>query len=67
MTLSKAEIARRLSPKAAHNEDRIVVTPLIDTKEQLGRVEIDLRLGSQFYYFQRTLSGISQPFKAKRF
>jgi len=62
MTLSREEITRRLNPTLTKpDEDRIVVTPLLDMNDQVGRVEIDLRLGSQFILFKEHFQGSLNP------
>ncbi len=64
MTLSKTEILRRLNEKkTTPDEDRIVITPLLDKEDQIGRVEIDLRLGSQFIIFKEHFQGSLAPQK----
>jgi dCTP deaminase len=62
MTLSKAEIIRRIDPiRSTIDKDRIVVTPLLDADDQIGRIEIDLRLGSQFIIFREHFQGSLDP------
>lgn len=64
MTLGREEIIRRLNPSLTKpDEDRIVVTPLLDINDQIGRVEIDLRLGSQFILFKEHFQGSLNPIK----
>lgn len=62
MTLSKEEILNRLNPnKTKPDLNRIVVTPLLDKTDQIGRVEIDLRLGCQFVVFKEHFQGVMNP------
>jgi dCTP deaminase len=62
MTLSKEEIIRRLDPKSSeYDKDRIVITPLLDKEDQIGRVEVDLRLGGQFIIFKEHFQGTLNP------
>jgi dCTP deaminase len=64
MTLSREEIIRRLNPTLTKpDEDRIVVTPILNINDQIGRVEIDLRLGSQFILFKEHFQGSLNPIK----
>lgn len=61
MTLSDTDIISRLSPKAAFREERIVVTPILDTDDQISSSGIDLRLGTQFIIFKTHLHGSLNP------
>lgn len=64
MTISISEIKRRLDPRVTnYDEDRIVITPLIDKQDQFGRVEVDLRLGHQFIIFKEHFQGSLSPFR----
>ena len=66
MTLSKNEIIRRLNPSlTSYDLDRIVVTPILNKEDQIGRVEIDLRLGCQFIIFKEHFQGSLNPIKLK--
>jgi len=44
-------------------DDRLVVTPLLDRRKQIGPASIDLRLGTQFLLLRRTLEGGLDPGK----
>lgn len=55
--LSKEEILERLQ---AENEDRLVVTPLVDDK-QVSEGSIDLRLNTEFIVTKRTKFGSIDP------
>jgi dCTP deaminase len=64
MTLSLEEIKRRLNRNLTYyDKDRIVVTPIFDKDDQLGRVEIDLRLGHQFIIFKEHFQGSLNPYR----
>jgi len=64
MILSREEIIRRLNPTLTKpDQDRIVVTPLLDINDQMGGIEIDLRLGSQFILFKEHFQGSLNPFE----
>jgi dCTP deaminase len=68
MTLSISEIKRRLDPRRTNaDEDRIVITPLIDKDDQFGRVEVDLRLGHQFIIFKEHFQGSLSPFSLSQY
>ena len=47
--LSKKELMNRLNNES---DDRIVVTPILDNKSQIGEAGIDVRLGNQFIRFK---------------
>lgn len=62
MTLGKKEILKRLDPiQSEMDKNRIVITPLLDPEDQIGRVEVDLRLGYQFIIFKEHFQGTLNP------
>ena len=62
MTLTKKEILRRLNPTTSTpDENQIVITPLLSLDDQVGRVEVDLRLGCQFIIFKEHFQGSLSP------
>ncbi len=62
MTISKSEILRRLNPESTDpDQSQIVITPLLDMEDQVGRVEVDLRLGGQFIVFKEHFHGALNP------
>lgn len=61
MPLSKNEIISRISPSSKYRKSRIIVTPLLDPKDQIGTSGIDLRLGKQFILFKSHLQGSLKP------
>lgn len=62
MPLSKNEIISRISPHSSkYGKSRIIVTPLLDPKDQIGTSGIDLRLGKQFILFKSHLQGSLKP------
>lgn len=63
MTLTKKEIKQRLRPGSKVDQDRIVVTPILDIDDQLGSTGIDVRLGKQFILFKDHLYGSLNPKK----
>ena len=68
MTLGKNEILRRLTPGQSEIDiDRIIVTPLLDPDDQIGRVEIDLRLGYQFIIFKEHFQGSLNPYRLQTY
>ena len=56
--LSKEEITRRLKSK---DKDKLVVTPLIDDKNQISAGSIDLRLNTEFIVTRRTKFTLLDP------
>lgn len=61
MTISRPEILRRLNPnETTINVDRIVITPMLE-QDQVGVVEIDLRLGRQFIILKEYLQSRLSP------
>lgn len=58
-TLSRHRIESRL---AAEGEKRLVVTPILSTK-QFGDISVDLRLGNQFIVFRMHMGELLNPFK----
>jgi dCTP deaminase len=57
--LSKKELNDRLYTN--NNDKKIVVTPMIDKKEQLGDFSIDVRLGCDFVVFKKTKFSALEP------
>jgi len=57
MVLSDQDIAKALKEK------RIVITPAIDTKTQLGSCSVDLRLGNVFRVFEHSKKPFIDPSK----
>jgi dCTP deaminase len=51
-----------------HNnpKERIVITPIIDPKEQFGPSSFDLRLGTEFKVFRKTKYGFIDPGEKKK-
>ena len=54
MTISREEIIRRMKPSSRIDEERIIITPIL-SENQIGSVEVNLRLGRQFLVFKKHL------------
>jgi dCTP deaminase len=65
MTLTKAEIIARLNIVATSQVEPIVVTPLLDTEDQIGIAGVDVRLGKHFIVFRQHSAGVFSPVKGK--
>lgn len=53
----------KLALKDPDLDTRLVVTPLLSRRQQLGPASIDLRLGTEFLFLQRTLDSGLDPGK----
>jgi dCTP deaminase len=51
--LAKEEILERL--RTQDTEKRIFFTPMVDARKQMGAAALDIRLGTQFIVFKRTM------------
>ena len=58
--LSDVEILRRLNLDAS-DKRRLIITPIIDLKEQLHAFSFDLRLGTEFIVFERSKRAYLDP------
>jgi dCTP deaminase len=65
MTLGKTEILKRLSPNLRDNPDPIIVTPILDYEDQIGKCGIDIRLGKQFIIFREHFQESLPPIREK--
>jgi dCTP deaminase len=63
MTLSKNEILERLRPNYGNGtlDERIIITPILDLKDQISIAGFDLRLGKNFIVFKEYYKGIFAP------
>lgn len=68
MTISKKEIEKRLNHDSSkYGKDRLIITPILDPKDQIGPSGIDLRLGKQFVYFKSHFNPSLNPSKSEQF
>jgi dCTP deaminase len=61
MTLTKIELLDRLNRSKSSDIEPIIVTPILDIKDQLGICGVDVRLGKQFIVFKQHLASFFSP------